>query len=60
MGLQSYSLRGFTEPNGQPDRAKALAASKKLGIHYWESYTAHVPMNLGMPALRGDQAGNGE
>jgi inosose dehydratase len=51
MGLQSYSLRGLTEPSGRPDRAKALAASKQLGIHYWESYTAHVPMNVGMQAI---------
>jgi inosose dehydratase len=51
MGLQSYSLRGLVEPNGRADRAKALAASKKLGIHYWESYTAHVPMDAGPEAL---------
>ena len=50
MGLQSYSLRGLTE-GGRPDRAKALAASKALGIHYWESYVAHVPMNAGPEAL---------
>lgn len=52
MGLQSYSLRGLTSPSGHTDRAKALAASKKLGIHYWESYPDHVPMNLGMEALQ--------
>jgi inosose dehydratase len=46
LGLQSYSLRGLTK-NGRPDRAKALAASKELGIRYWESYVAHVPMNVG-------------
>jgi inosose dehydratase len=49
MGLQSYSLRGLTK-NGKADRAKALAASKALGIHYWESYPAHVPMNIGLEA----------
>jgi inosose dehydratase len=50
MGLQSYSLRGLTE-NGRTDRAKALAASKELGLHYWESYVAHVPMNVGPEAV---------
>jgi inosose dehydratase len=50
LGLQSYSLRGLTE-GGRPDRAKALAASKELGIHYWESYVAHVPMNSEPEAL---------
>jgi inosose dehydratase len=50
LGLQSYSLRGLTK-NGRPDRAKALAASKELGIHYWESYVAHVPMNVGPEAV---------
>jgi inosose dehydratase len=44
MGLQSYSLRGLTK-DGRPDLAKALAATKDLGLHYWESYTAHVPMD---------------
>ncbi len=50
LGLQSYSLRGLTA-EGRPDRAKALAASKELGIHYWESYVAHVPMNARPEAL---------
>jgi inosose dehydratase len=44
MGLQSYSLRGL-KSDGRPDLKKALAATKGLGLHYWESYTAHVPMN---------------
>ena len=43
MGLQSYSLRGYTR-DGRPDVPKALAVTKELGIHYWESYTDHVPM----------------
>jgi inosose dehydratase len=43
MGLQSYSLRGLTRDN-RPDLRTALAATKDLGLHYWESYTAHVPM----------------
>ncbi len=50
LGLQSYSLRGLAE-GGRPDRAKALAATKELGIHYWESYVAHVPMNVGPEAV---------
>jgi sugar phosphate isomerase/epimerase len=44
MGLQSYSLRGLG-PGGKPDLATALAASKELGVHYWESYPAHVAMD---------------
>lgn len=43
MGLQSYSLRGLTR-DGQPDLRKALDATRGLGVHYWESYPAHVPM----------------
>src|SRR5262245_38698716 len=43
MGLQSYSLRGLTS-GGKSDRKKALAATKELGLHYWESYIAHVPL----------------
>jgi sugar phosphate isomerase/epimerase len=38
LGLQSYSLRGY-----QPLDA-ALAQSKILGVHYWEGYSAHVPL----------------
>jgi sugar phosphate isomerase/epimerase len=44
MGIQSYSLRGLTREN-RPDLRTALAATKELGVHYWESYPAHVPMN---------------
>ena len=44
MGLQSYSLRGL-RTDGQTDLAKAITATKELGLHYWESYTAHVPMD---------------
>src|SRR3954451_5926871 len=43
MGLQSYSLRGLVGPDGKPDLAKGLAATKALGLHYWESYPAHIP-----------------
>jgi inosose dehydratase len=43
MGLQSYSLRGIG-PGGKPDLDKALAATRELGLHYWESYPAHIPI----------------
>jgi sugar phosphate isomerase/epimerase len=35
MGIQSYSLRGFKVQ-------EALAISKKLGLHFWESYPDHI------------------
>ena len=38
MGIQSYSLRGFKVQ-------EALEISKKLGLRYWESYPAHVPVS---------------
>jgi sugar phosphate isomerase/epimerase len=44
MGIQSYSLRGLKR-DGKSDLGKALEATKGLGLHYWESYLAHVPMN---------------
>jgi inosose dehydratase len=37
MGIQSYSLRHF----GLDD---ALARTKELGLKYWESFSAHIPM----------------
>ncbi len=36
MGLQSYSLRHYKAE-------EALAKTKELGVHYWESYSAHTP-----------------
>ena len=36
MGLQSYSLRGYTT-DGKADLSKALAVTKDLGVHYWEA-----------------------
>jgi len=42
LGIQSYSLRGYTK-NGQADVEKALAVTKELGLHFWESYPAHIP-----------------
>lgn len=38
MGIQSYTLRDF-------DLDKALATSKKLGLHYWESFPAHIKIS---------------
>lgn len=35
MGLQSYSLRHYKT-------AEALSKTKELGVHYWESYSAHT------------------
>ena len=39
MGIQSYSLRGYKDPK------VALEHTKKLGLKYWESFPAHVPVN---------------
>ena len=41
MGLQSYSLRGYTK-DGKADVGKALAVTKDLGVRYWEAFPAHV------------------
>ena len=43
LGLQSYSLRGYTK-GGKPDVEKALEVSRDLGVGYWEAYPAHLPM----------------
>jgi sugar phosphate isomerase/epimerase len=43
MGLQSYSLRGIA-PGGKPDLDAALAATRELGLHYWEAFPNHIPM----------------
>ncbi len=42
MGLQSYSLRGYTK-GGKPDVSKALAVTNELGLHHWEAFPAHLP-----------------
>ncbi len=42
MALQSYSLRGLMT-FGKPDVDRALAATKDLGLHYWEAYPMHLP-----------------
>jgi sugar phosphate isomerase/epimerase len=38
LGLQSYSLRGYKSLD------EALEQTKALGVHYWEAYSAHVPL----------------
>lgn len=38
VGLQSYSLRGYKTLD------EALEQSRALGVHYWEAYSAHVPL----------------
>ena len=38
MGIQSYSLRGFSVQD-------ALKHSEKLGLTYWEAYPRHLPMS---------------
>lgn len=38
MGLQSYSLRGFDAPT-------ALEHTRTLGLSYWESFPAHIPLS---------------
>ena len=39
MGLQSYSLRNFK-------LAEALQKTKELGLGFWESFPAHIPVDL--------------
>jgi len=51
VGLQSYSLRGFTS-DGKPDLKKALSVTRDLGIRFWEAYPAHIPVTLDRSALR--------
>jgi inosose dehydratase len=43
MGIQSYSLREFKVD-------EALAKTKELGLHYWESYPAHIPTDAAQAA----------
>jgi sugar phosphate isomerase/epimerase len=45
MGLQSYSLRGIGGSTpGKPDVDAALAATRELGLHYWEAFPQHLPV----------------
>src|SRR4051794_33471213 len=37
MGIQSYSLRHYKLD-------EALAKTKELGLGFWESYSAHIPV----------------
>lgn len=48
VGIQSYSLRGHK------DVKDALAITKKLGLKYWESYPAHVPISS-VPSVIAEQ-----
>lgn len=36
MGIHSYSLRGF-------DLSRAIETTRRLGLNYWEAFSAHVP-----------------
>ena len=51
MGLQSYSLRGYTK-DGKADVGKALAVTKELGVHYWEAYPDHMATTADPAKLR--------
>ncbi len=55
MGLQSYSLRGFTK-GGKPDVDKALEVTKGLGLGVWEFYPAHFPVTADSDAIAGYKA----
>lgn len=46
MGIQSYSLRGMKLD-------QALAATKDLGLQWWEAYDGHIPV-YDNPADRGE------
>lgn len=50
FGLQSYTLRGYTK-GGKADVDKALAVTKELGLHFWESYPAHIPIDTNPAAI---------
>lgn len=43
MGLQSYSLRNFPFE-------KALELTRELGLNYWESFAAHIPIDANRAA----------
>lgn len=38
MGIHSYSLRGF-------DLNRAIETTRRLGLKYWEAFSAHVPFS---------------
>jgi sugar phosphate isomerase/epimerase len=41
MGLQSFSLRGYTTGD-HADLAKALSVTRDLGLHFWEAFPGHI------------------
>ena len=43
-GSRATPCAGYTQRWHAPTSAKALAVTRELGIHYWESYPDHVPM----------------
>lgn len=49
MGIQSYSLREFSLD-------EALKHSQELGLHYWESFNAHIPLTTDAAAISALQA----
>ncbi|WP_435015518.1 sugar phosphate isomerase/epimerase family protein [Tundrisphaera sp. TA3] len=53
VGLQSYSLREY---NAQD----ALAKTKDLGVHYWESYSKHTPIDVSKAAAAKEMAAGSE
>jgi sugar phosphate isomerase/epimerase len=44
MGIQSYSLREYSLDD-------ALKHSQVLGLHYWESFSAHIPLTTDAAAI---------
>jgi inosose dehydratase len=51
MGLQSYSLRGYTA-EGKPAVGKALVVTRDLGVRYWEVYPDHMPITADPAKMR--------
>jgi sugar phosphate isomerase/epimerase len=49
LGIQSYSLRHYPF-------AEALEWTQKLGLRYWESYSAHIPTKAEDAAKHQEQA----
>ncbi len=61
MGLQSYSLRGYTA-EGKPAVGKALVVTRDLGVRYWEVYPDHMPITadpVKMRAIKEEMEGAG-
>ncbi len=55
MGLQSYSLRGYSK-DGKRDVDRALKVTRNLGLHYWESYRDHFPVTDDAARIAGYRA----